>query len=385
MSGQRSFIEDEQLRLGCIVDLYEAIRGGARPSAEACIDQLAPAFPLLAQLGGTKHEDADALTHTVKLLDALYAEFAHADLDAAARATLVLAAVLHAVGRTFTTRERLWLGELRTVAPGYAREGRWYVAPILFASGLPAPVAHAVTQLVGHHELAFQLSDASAGAYIRASRLVDPVLLYWLARADNHEAAELYKMFAIEYGAFGDAAAQRTALRDRLVDAFPQERTRTYDFLAARAARDLESGQIASPEQAIARSYEHLVYPELVVMVGPSGSGKSTYVSDRLSDFQIVTGEPRAAREEIRIALRAKGKVVYDAANLTADVRDRTCKLGFDYNAFVTIVVMAASEAVRHERAPDKVDEPALQWPELDEAHAIRIVGPDGKDILRTS
>lgn len=399
------FVAHEQMRLAGIRKLFDELTAGARPSVHACIELLSPAMPLLAQLHGTAQDDAthaegDALTHTAMVIDALYDDLSTAGLDAAANATLIIAAVLHDIGKVLTTRGRMWFGEQRTVAPGHAREGRWYVAPILFNSGLDPRASHSIAQLIGHHELPFELpaKDASAAAYTHTARLVDPVLLYRLARANARgrkseererlcESVEMFRMFAIEYEAFETAATARDTMRERIVEAFPGERTRTFDYLAARAARDLESGLIASPEQAIARSYGHLEYPELVVMVGPQASGKTHYIEDRLRDHRVITGEPREAREQIRVAMRAKERVVYDAPNLTSDVRDRTCKLGLDYNALVTLVVMTASEAVRHERLGDtpRADEPPLQWPEIDEGHLIRLIDGNGRELLRVT
>ena len=402
--------------------ILTAIRAGACPGIDDLVDALAADLPLLGEFERTPqdpewHAEGNVHIHTGMVLDELYEDLARSPAAASERLCLVLGALLHDIAKPSTTKNMEIRGVMRVAAPRHEPLGRSLLGPTLCAWGLDWSEVEAVMGLVGYHhepKLLVQKNRA-AGAYRRVGRAVDAEWLYRVARADmagrtcadraqQVELVELFRMFALEYGARDWLAEWRRAF----ADVGPTEAARDLAF--GEAVRAAEAGTLPSPEAA-----QHLRYgrtaevPELVVTVGPSGSGKSTWVERALvpQGFEVVSlddmreelsgargdqtvnGRVRQlARERVKAALRAKRKVVWDATSLRADFRGQLSELGFAYGALVTFAVFPRSEAALRQRnrsrassVPDAVLSKQLaswEWPELHEAHRILVLDESG-------
>ena len=135
-----------------------------------------------------------------------------------------------------------------------------------------------------------------------------------------------------------------------------------------------------------------------VVMCGLPGSGKDTLIRNRYEDHEIVSlddlrdemgvdhGENQgtviqAALERARVALRAKRPLVWNATNLTKQMRGKVIGLLRDYDSHVTITAMATpfEECLRRNAGrEDPVPEQAIRrmlnkWepPTRTEAHEV--------------
>ena len=100
------------------------------------------------------------------------------------------------------------------------------------------------------------------------------------------------------------------------------------------------------------------------------------------------------AKEQLRIALRSKGNVVWDATNLRKDFRSVSCTLGRDYHALVSLIVFLLPENQVYKRnlkrarnVPNEVLQKQLrsyQFPLLSEAHQTQVVDLNGEVQFRS-
>jgi predicted kinase len=403
-------------------ELWQAIAAGAAPGLETLAEALAGPVDLIARLGATPqdgewHGEGDVYAHTSRVLTALYEELAAAaELEPERRLALVLAAVLHDVGKPLVTRQREIDGRLRVVAPGHADRGRSYLALRLAGLGLAPGVVRDVLALVGHHhEPRFLvLESRPAREYLRLARLADLELLYYLCRADMRgricpdlssqlDHIELFRLFAQEYGAWKARDPYRefgTRIAADLASCTPSFR----NLVIHSAIRELEQGTIFTPEEAIARSYRYRDgFSQQVVLCGPSGSGKSTWVRAQGSEAVVIAlDEIRAelngrrgdqsrngqvvhlAKERLKEALRRHHDVIWDATCLRREHRAALLQLGFDYRALVTLVAFQVPESdllARNRARPHPVPTGVLKdqmrafdWPYLDEAHDLTVI-----------
>ncbi|WP_027481042.1 AAA family ATPase [Deinococcus pimensis] len=369
-----------------------SLRAGAEPDLAAFERELGSALPLLADLGRTPqepewHGEGDVHTHTDLVLREAYDLAQHEGLSSDERLVLVLAAALHDVGKALTTRRAVDdAGRERIVSPRHADRGRSYLAWRLPELDLPYDAIHAVMALVGHHhDLGRTLVAGTERAYRRLARQVDLRLLYLLEVADTRgrvaadrtsrlEDLELFRLGAEEFGVWGGGdpyAAWRDVIDARLRSFSPEYRA----LVLGQGVLAYEDGLIRTPEEAIARGYAARAgFARLVVTCGPSGSGKSAWVAERLPDFDVVsldlireelTGKRadqsvngralQEAKERLRVSLRAKRPVVWDATNTRRDFRGIPLRLGTDYGALTTLAVFQPPLSTIFERNPARV------------------------------
>ncbi|WP_162899078.1 AAA family ATPase [Deinococcus ficus] len=355
------------------------LHAGAAPAFGDFVEALGGEIPLLADLHRTPqdpewHGEGDVAAHTTLVLREAYRLADTHALGPDRRLALVLAAVLHDLGKALTTRRAEDdQGRMRVISPRHADRGRSFLAYRLPELGLPAPIITAVMGLVGHHhDLGRTLTAGTAPAYRRLARQADLQLLVLLEQADIRgrvaadrasklEDLELFRLGAQEYGVWESAentdpyAAWQEVITRELAAFAPEYR----DLVLGQGILDYEAGLIQTPEEAVARGYAARAgFPQLVVTCGPSGAGKSSWVADHLPDFDVVSLDllreelagKRAdqsvngrvlqeAKERLRVSLRARRRVVWDATNTRRDFRGIPLRLGFDYGGLTTLVV----------------------------------------------
>ena len=372
--------------------LLESLRRGGTPDRVAFTAALGDVLPLLDRLADTEqdplwHAEGDVAVHTGLVLHGAYRLAEAEGLDQGARLTLILAALLHDIGKPLTTRRSVdAAGQTRVVSPRYADRGRSYLAYRLPELGLPPEVQRTVLALVGHHhDLNRTFEVGTLAADRRLARQADLWLLYLLELADTRgrvtadQAARLddldyFRLQAEEYGVWSandPYADWRTTMAQTLCD-FPSEFT---DLTLQGGVLDFEAGLIQTPQEAVARSYRARAgFPQLVVTCGPSGSGKSSWIAEHLPDHAVVSldalrDEPagkraeqslngqvlQAAKERLRAALRRGGKVVWDATNTRRDFRRVPLGLGFDYGALTTLAVFKPPVSAVFGRNPGRL------------------------------
>ncbi|KLV05182.1 hypothetical protein ABT56_12420 [Photobacterium aquae] len=409
--------------------LADLARDG-EPCIDECVTMLGAFFEMLNELQDTPqdpqwHAEGNVYIHTGMVLDALYTvlrgDASH--IRGERRQALILAALLHDIAKPGQTKETEINGTMRIVSPRHEEAGRSYLAFKFMDLPLPFSVVWTVLGLVGEHHMPKRLviKNASRGEYLSLSRRVDTELLFWLEVADMKgricpdkslqlQYLDEFQMFAQEYGVWGEMYFPKSL--EALLDT-ESEKARRY--IQVQAIAQMQNDTIVQEEEAIARSFSHKDnYAHLVLLCGPSGSGKSTYVSRHLSDYVVISlDEIRAevngnrsnqksagqvmslAKERLKVCLRNKQNVVWDATNVREDFRKIIADFGRDYNALITLVVFLNSEktllannATRSFPVPVDVLQKQIytyQFPLVHEAHEYIVVGEKGRIMMDLS
>ncbi|OLV15689.1 hypothetical protein BOO71_0014107 [Deinococcus marmoris] len=403
--------------------------GAAQPlSFEEIRAALLPLVPLLLKLENPPqdaqwHAEGNVAVHSAWVVQEAHTLAEAARLTGLERGALIVAAALHDIGKALTTREEPdEAGDVRLCSPGHARRGKDHLAYQLLDAGWSPAFLLTVLRLVAeHHSLHRALKgDLERGVPALARRVPLP-LLTLLARADargrtvlgedarqGEDTADLLELAARELGVWNvddPHAAFRAEVQALLPGASP-------DLLAlalGRGLRDWEAGLIHTPHEAAARVQEAARhgFPQLTVLCGPSGSGKSTLAAQypqahivsldalraRLGKDhtdQRVNGQVmQAAREAVRVGLRHKGHVVWDAGSLRRDQRAQVLGLGVAYGALTRIEVawtppnvFSARNAARSQPVPAAILSAqlgSLEFPDPAEAHTVTLHAPDGE------
>ncbi len=407
----------------------ESLKTDGTPGIDECVKHLGERLPLLLKLKDTEqdpewHAEGNVHIHTDMVLDELYIllERDALHINGEARQALVLAALLHDIGKPVCTKRREINDIVRVVSPGHEDQGRSYLAYKLMGTGLSYFVIKTVLGLIGEHHMPKLLvvRDKPIGDYLSLARRAECELLYYLELADmsgRHcpdkskqlEYLELFKMFCMEYQVWKPKeAACYPGYQDwqaHLLRELSDFDVDTIDLIYGNAVRDRESGLISTVSEAVARSFQYRdSFPQLVVMCGPSGSGKTRWIQNHLSGYDVVSLDNirqeicgdrtsqkmrgqvmQEAKSQLKHHLRSKNRVVWDATNLRKDFRAQICALGFSYQALVTLVILQQEEAAyfegnekRSRSVPKDILQrqlDSLQWPTVDEAHRSLTVG----------
>ncbi|GAA4911830.1 putative kinase [Stackebrandtia albiflava] len=344
-------------------------------------------LPWLAELDGVPqdpvhHAEGDVAVHTRMAAEALAADPAWRRLEPARRLRLFAAVLLHDVGK----RDCTVVGDDgRVTAHGHSRRGELVARRLLWEAGVPAADREHVAALIRHHQLPFwALEREDLDRIVFASSLTtrnDDLAV--LARADItgricRDAERVLENIAL-FEEYCDDRGCLDTPRD-----FPSDHARFQYF------------------RTPGRDPGHDAYDDTVctvtVMSGLPGSGKDTWVAHHRPDLPVVAlddiraelgihpGENQgpvvaAARERVRVLLRAGTSLVWNATTLSRRSRDAVIGLAAAYRARVEIVAVETTPAELRRRNRDRPDTvPAAvvermlrRWesPDLTEAHRV--------------
>lgn len=336
------------------------------------------------------HAEGDVAVHTRMVCEALTADPQWRSRPEAGRARVFVAALLHDVGKAGTTRPG---PDGRLQACGHSRAGELLARELLWRLGTGIIEREAVCALVRHHQVPFwalERPDAEAIAY-RVSLLASNADLALLAAADGAGrictdagqvlgAVDLYREYCAELGCLDNPRA------------FPSAHARYQWF--RRPTRDPDYD-----------AYDDTTFV-VTVMSGLPGAGKDHWIARHLPDRPVVSLDalrtelgidPRgdqgpvvaAAREHAREHLRFRRPFVWNATNVSRDLRRRTIDLAADYGARVDVVGLEAPPEVIRTRNTARpapvpqavIDRLVARWepPDPTEAHAVQLIdtGPD--------
>jgi putative nucleotidyltransferase with HDIG domain len=330
------------------------------------------------------HGEGDVWIHTRMVCEALIADAQWRALPADDRRTVFWTAVLHDIGKPATTRHE----DGRITSRGHSRRGENLARQLLWRLGCDILERERITALIAHHLVPFFLLERA-----------DPTRL--VARISLGTRCDWLSLLAR-----ADARGRISPDVARLID---------YVELFAEFARD--AGCLAEPF-SFASDHSRFVYfrkPDrdpryeayddteftVTVMAGLPAAGKDTWIADHLPNLPVVSldalrgelgvapAKPQgaviqAARDLARVHLRRGEAFVWNATNLSRQIRGNCIDLLADYNARVRVVHLEAPPDVletrnrqRQSRVPDKAIARMLErWeaPDLTEAHEVEMV-----------
>lgn len=290
------------------------------------------------------HGEGDVGTHTRMVVEALVASASWRALASEERAGLFFAALLHDVGKPAVTRHE---EGGRITSRGHSRIGAAMARRLLWQAGAPFVWREALCGIIAAHQLPFWLIERE-----------DPRRLAietsWKCRPSHlclHALADARGRFcqdqaAIEQNvALAEATFEEADCLDRPF-AFANAESRVAFF--ERPDRDPHYVAHAEPRCTV------------TVMSGLPGAGKDTWIAANRPGLPVVSldairetlGIPatgnqgrvvQAANEAARDHLRNGRDFVWNATNVTAQMRAKPLRLCRDYGAEAEIVYLEPS------------------------------------------
>jgi len=321
---------------------------GAAPDWDALINR----FAWLADMAGVPqdpewHGEGDVLTHTQMVAAALTALPEYQALDAQAQHILFAAALLHDVEKRSTTTTEAQDGKTRIISPRHAKKGEYTARQILYRDlAAPFAVREAIAKLVRWHGLPLWAieKEQPAHAAIATSLQVNTAWLAMLAKAD----------------VLGRICADQEALLTQiaLFQALCEE-NRCWGVPFAFASNHARYHYLNHPDS----TPDYLPYDDfscdVYMLSALPGSGKDTYIARHLADLPVLSldnirranriepidkkGNGRViqlGKEQARVYLRAGESFVFNATNLTRDLRGKWTALFADYRARIHLIYL---------------------------------------------
>lgn len=333
------------------------------------------------------HAEGDVGIHTRMVAEALVAQSEWRALEEDARALLFWAAVLHDIGKPATTRKE---EDGRITARNHARIGTQIARAMLWNAGSPFVWREALCGIISEHLVPFWLIERSA--YQRMA-----IELSWRCRPD-------YLCLHARADALGRICDDPDRVFENIelaIEVFKEQGCFDQPFTFANNASRVSFFEKPDRDPAYAEFADFRC--KVTVMSGLPGTGKDTWIASNRGDLPIVsldgirkelgasgTGNQgrviQAARERAREYLRAGQDFVWNATNISRQIRQKSLGLLRDYNAEVEIAYievppeqMFSQNRNREDAIPEKALaglvqklEPPQDW----EAHSVlRVLG----------
>ena len=334
------------------------------------------------------HGEGDVLTHTKMVADALFRLPEYQALDAQAQHILFASALLHDVEKRSTTTSEERDGRTRIVSPRHAKKGEHTARQILYCDlAAPFAVREAVAKLVRWHGLplwAIEKPQPEHAAIVAALQ-VNTQWLAILAKAD----------------ALGRICPDTAKLLDKiaLFQALCEENQSwgaCYPFSGCHTRYHYLNHPESSPDYQPYDDFSCTVH----MMSALPGSGKDTHIARHLRDLPVLslddirrahridpadkkaTGRViQLGKEQARQYLRDQQDFVFNATNLTRELRGKWTALFADYRARIHIVYLEVpwpqllrQNKQREHSVPEAVIRRLLgklEIPFYDEAHEV--------------
>lgn len=334
------------------------------------------------------HGEGDVGTHTRMVVEALVADEDWQSLPTEDRALLFWAAVLHDVGKPATTRNE---ADGRITSRGHSRIGASMARSRLREAGSPFAWREDLCGIIATHQLPFWLIERCdpERLAIRTSWQCRPDLLCLHAMADAqgricNDQASILDNTALARTVFEDQACLTDPFR------FANDASRVEFF----------EREDRNPQYAAHEAFRCTV----TLMAGLPGSGKDRWIARNRADLPVVSLDSirqetgvaptdnqgvvvQAAHERARSHLRAGQDFVWNATNVTRQIRAKVLRLLLDYGARVEIVyieVLPDLLGKQNRSREDAVPQAAidhlvrkLEPPQAWEAHTLHLVVPE--------
>ena len=331
------------------------------------------------------HAEGDVDVHTRMVVEALVADRDWQALGLEQRRTLFWAALLHDVAKPASTRVD---PQGRVIAPGHSRRGQIMARRILWRLAVPFRQRETICHLITHHQVPFFLIERE-----RPERLAHRISLQ--TRCD---------LLAVLAAA--DARGRRCPDREALLDniALFVELCREQDCLShPKRFASTHSRFLYFRKEDRQADYEAFDdwCGAAKLLSGLPGSGKDTWLAVHAGDGAVVSLDDlrvelgvdpedaqgavvAEAKARARVALRAQRPLIWNATNVSRQIRERLVDLFAAYRARVRMVYFETgeAEALRRNRSRGReVPAKAIlrmqdRWepPDLTECHELEIV-----------
>ena len=292
------------------------------------------------------HAEGDVFVHTKMVVETLVGLDEFKVLQPQEKHILFASALMHDIEKRSTTKTEIRDNQERVVSPSHAKKGEFTVREFLYKElETPFKIREHICKLVRHHGLpiwGIEKADPQK-IVIEASLFLDTKLLYLLAKADAMGrisdtkedllcSIELFKVLCEENGCFGKEKE------------FTSNYARYWYLSKKDAYVDYEP-------------FDDFEF-EVVVLCALPASGKDTYIKNHL-ELPILSlddirrehkisptnkkGNGRViqmAKEQAKVFMRSKTSFVFNATNITKELRGKWIMLFNDYHAKVKIVYL---------------------------------------------
>jgi predicted kinase len=328
------------------------------------------------------HAEGDVWIHTRMVCEAMIANVDWQSRDETERAVLFIAALMHDVAKPYCTRIE---DDERITSRGHSLQGEKLAREILWRMNLPFHLREQITALIRYHQTPFFLierEDAARNAF-RVSQTVRCDYLAMVTKADalGRVCADQQRLLD-NISLFVEYCREKNCLN--APRAFPSDHSRFLYF--HREERDPD--YLAFDDTRC----------EVVLMSGLPGAGKDYWVQTNLPGWPVVSldnirremkiaptdnqGQVIVrAREMAREYLRKSQNFVWNATNLSRQLREQSIGLCANYNARMRIVYIEQSAEKLYQQnrerswpVPENVIDKMLErWevPDLTEAHQV--------------
>ncbi len=293
------------------------------------------------------HAEGNVLIHTKMVVQCLLELEEFKILNEQDQHILFAAALMHDIEKRSCTTSEIIEGKQRIISPGHAKKGAFTTRQILYKDiQTPFAIREQIVQLVRYHGFPLWSLEKNniQKEVVRISQVVNTHLLAILAKADalgrickdkeySLLKVDLFIELCKENDCFGKA---RT---------FPSDLARFLYFNKENQYIDYQPFDTSKSE--------------VILMSALPGTGKDTYIQKHLKDFPMLSLDelrrqhkisPRdkkgngrmiqLAKEQAKEYLRNHISFVFNATNISKDMRSKWISLFNDYNAKIKIVYL---------------------------------------------
>ncbi len=328
------------------------------------------------------HAEGNVWIHTRMVCQAMIQNPEWQAQDETTRALLFIAALMHDVAKPACTRTE---DDGRITSRGHSLVGERLAREILWHMQMPVFLREQITQLIRYHQTPFFLierEDAERVAFrVSQSARCEHLALVAKADARGRQCADLARLLD-NIALFSEFCRERDCFaRARQ---FPSDHSRFLYF--RKAGRDPNYFAFDDTRS------------EVVLMSGLPGAGKDTWIQSHLPAWKVISLDDirremkiaptenqgvviQQARERAKVFLRRGENFVWNATNLSRQIRAQSIDLFANYQARVRIVYLETTEQKLFQQNRERADAVPAQvlqkmfarWevPDLTEAHQV--------------
>lgn len=330
------------------------------------------------------HAEGDVWIHTRMVCESLAANEGWRALPQDDREIVFIAALMHDIAKPVCTR----FEDGRVTSRGHSSKGEVMARELLWWMGVPLLRREPIASLIRWHQIPFFLIDGtnSHRRLFEVSQTARCDLLSQVTEADGRgRICEGQQRLLDNIALFEQFAEEQDCLRQPRQ--FPSDHSRFLYF----RKEDRDPNYLAFDDTIC----------EVILMSGLPGAGKDAWIATKAPDWPVIsldalrremkitpTSKQGAviarARELAREHLRRKQPFIWNATNISRQMRELSLNLCAAYNARIRIVYVEApanrlftQNSSREHSVPQVVIERMIEkWqpPDLTEAHQVEWV-----------